>query len=62
MITKKQWKFNRFKCTQAKAYDVELIFRKIWTLVSYFLKSYAFIMNLSLNHILKRKRIEKIQG
>ena len=36
MITKKQHKFKRSKCTQTQAYDVELIFRKIWALVSYF--------------------------
>ena len=34
MITKKQQKSTR--CTQTQAYDVELIFRKIWALVSYF--------------------------
>jgi hypothetical protein len=42
MSTKKQQKSKRTKCTQTQAYDVELDFRKIWTLLSYFLSSYEF--------------------
>jgi len=42
MITKKQQKFKRSKCTQTQAYDVELILEKFGHWFHIFLRPYEF--------------------